>query len=303
MTKTTSTKLKTNKVINMNLTYLKTFLTLAETLSFTKTADLLHLSQTSVSRQIFSLESELNIQLFIRNHKDVQLTEAGYEFAQRVKPLITGFDDALLAAQYQQIKSKSSLCIGLGIYESFLLRHHLQLFQCQNPKLKFKIIQTNYDELLQQLHMGTFDIAFTSDQFLNDLRPGFQKFLIWDQPWSLMISTKSSLNSQKIIKLKTLNQHTLITMSMINRAGLIDFYRPYFIVNQIMQVNSFQSKMLAVSANLGFGLIPSFVPEHSNQDVIFKTTDIPIRTRKFYAVIPPKPKKIAEDLIELCIKR
>jgi DNA-binding transcriptional LysR family regulator len=61
----------------MNATHLKTFHTLAATLSFTRTAELLDYAQSSVSAQIQSLEAELGVPLFDRLGRRIALTQAG----------------------------------------------------------------------------------------------------------------------------------------------------------------------------------------------------------------------------------
>ena len=66
----------------MNLAEIETFLTIVNTKSITKTADLLFLSQPTVSHRLTSLENELGFSLVIRNkgHKQVELTPKGMDF-------------------------------------------------------------------------------------------------------------------------------------------------------------------------------------------------------------------------------
>ena len=68
----------------MNTTQVKCFLALAETLNFTKAAARLYMSQPGLSRQISSLEQELNTQLFIRGQKGVSMTPAGALLAREL---------------------------------------------------------------------------------------------------------------------------------------------------------------------------------------------------------------------------
>ena len=61
----------------MDTTTLRTFITLAEIKNFTKTAQQLFVAQSTVTNRIRDLETELGVALFIRNHKQVDLTPAG----------------------------------------------------------------------------------------------------------------------------------------------------------------------------------------------------------------------------------
>lgn len=64
---------------------LKTFMTLVEVKNFTKTAEILHLSQPSVSLHIKNLEKEFQTKLFIRSPKKLQVTATGELLYDRAK--------------------------------------------------------------------------------------------------------------------------------------------------------------------------------------------------------------------------
>ena len=67
----------------MNLENMKCFISLAECLNFTKAADKEHITQTSMSRKISSLEEELNVRLFYRDNHSVVLQMPGGSFISR----------------------------------------------------------------------------------------------------------------------------------------------------------------------------------------------------------------------------
>ena len=64
----------------MDIANIHSFVVLAELLSFAKTAEKEHISQSTLSRRIQSLEKGLNVQLFQRDTRNIKLTEAGKEF-------------------------------------------------------------------------------------------------------------------------------------------------------------------------------------------------------------------------------
>lgn len=64
----------------MNTVQLECFIAVAETLNFSKAAKKLHISQPAISHQITSLENELNVSLFSRNNKSVELTHSALQF-------------------------------------------------------------------------------------------------------------------------------------------------------------------------------------------------------------------------------
>jgi len=64
----------------MNIDKLKLFIAVAESLSFTKASEMMHLSQSNVSRYIAELESTLQTELFERTTRSVKLTQTGTLF-------------------------------------------------------------------------------------------------------------------------------------------------------------------------------------------------------------------------------
>ena len=74
--------------IPMNQKQLEIFTTLAQTLNFTKTAEQLFLSQTTVTLQIHALEEELQAKLFDRTSRSVRLTYAGSVFLEGAQKIL-----------------------------------------------------------------------------------------------------------------------------------------------------------------------------------------------------------------------
>ena len=72
----------------MDTTTLRTFITLAQIKNFTKTAQQLFVAQSTVTNRIRDLENELGVSLFIRNHKQVDLTPSGQKFLDYAQQLI-----------------------------------------------------------------------------------------------------------------------------------------------------------------------------------------------------------------------
>ena len=73
----------------MNMQQLECFTTLAKPLNYAKTAEQLSLSQPAVSRQIQSLETELNAKLFNRTTRSVSLTPVGFQFLDDAQQMLS----------------------------------------------------------------------------------------------------------------------------------------------------------------------------------------------------------------------
>ncbi len=70
------------------------FLTVAETLNFARAAEQLHVTQPAVTQQIHSLETELNLRLFRRTTRNVELTQEGLIFLGDAKSIVEIFERA-----------------------------------------------------------------------------------------------------------------------------------------------------------------------------------------------------------------
>ena len=79
----------------MNIDNIKCFISLAECLNFTKAAEKEHVTQTSMSRRISSLETELGAPLFYRDNRMVELTAAGKVFYDQAKKLVEFYDQSV----------------------------------------------------------------------------------------------------------------------------------------------------------------------------------------------------------------
>lgn len=72
----------------MNTKQLEYFISVAENLSFTKTAEKFYISQTAVTQQIKALEEQINVTLFTRSKRHVELTPAGKVFLSEARTII-----------------------------------------------------------------------------------------------------------------------------------------------------------------------------------------------------------------------
>ena len=111
---------------------LDAFLAVTESGSFSKAADQLHISPPALLKQINALEDEIDVQLFRRTHRGVELTEAGQAFQEDSRKLIQMSRDAIRRAQ--QIGAGSSQQVRLGTSLLRSARFFLNLWSNQYGK-------------------------------------------------------------------------------------------------------------------------------------------------------------------------
>lgn len=146
----------------MNLSQLHYFKKLAEVLHYTRAAQELFITQPTLSGAISSLENELEVSLFERSGRSVNLTPQGEIFYEHVCLALRAIDDGVAAVQDRGHSIVGSISLGTTFtvqddYLPLLMRDYCAV--CNNSVLT-KTYQgfTNY--LLDQLHKGTIDVAF-----------------------------------------------------------------------------------------------------------------------------------------------
>jgi len=97
--------------LDFSLFQVKLFLTVAESRSFSRAAEIMHVEQSTLSRRIAVLEQELGFSLFNRNSRPIGLTERGELLYEQWKPLVGAFEHSLSMVYAQREKNEGRLSI------------------------------------------------------------------------------------------------------------------------------------------------------------------------------------------------
>lgn len=146
----------------METRYLKYFMDVADTLSFTKAAQLNHVVQTTMSQNISALENQLGFKLFERNNRNVSLTKMGEMFYKEAETLLNAVDVA--EHHIQQMKNGREGMLRIGYIGEQCLRFMpalLRTFVKQFSGAGLELIQETPAKLDSLLQDGTCDLIFT----------------------------------------------------------------------------------------------------------------------------------------------
>ncbi|MDO5156561.1 MAG: LysR family transcriptional regulator [Eubacteriales bacterium] len=145
----------------MDIENIKTFLVLANTKNFTRTANQLFVAQSTITNRINELEKEIGVSLFSRTNRSVELTPEGEHFRIYADKVVD-LTNSSLSELSSLHKYKNQLRIGASdsIYEGHLapiiLKH-----QKNNPDDSLKITIGLSSHLLEQLQNDILDVVFT----------------------------------------------------------------------------------------------------------------------------------------------
>ncbi len=144
----------------MDVQTLETFITLADTKSFTKTANQLFVAQSTVTNRINELEKELKLRLFLRTNRSVKLTTQGERFRIYAEKVLS-LTESTLAEMSAEQRFDEHIRIGSAdsIYEGHLAPQ-IKAFKDKHPETSLKISIGLSNHLLEQLQEDLLDVVF-----------------------------------------------------------------------------------------------------------------------------------------------
>ena len=232
--------------------------------SFTKAAEILYISQPSLSKQIKTLEKNLDILLINRENKKISLTENGKVFLQYAERILALCEESCRALIDLKNGDRGNLTVGasqtIGIY---LMPRFLALFAQNYPQIDLKVQVNSTRIIAKNVLNREVDIAVVGGEVPYELHKKLQVEHFVEDELSLIIPKSHPFAKKKIIKkddLYHLNFITLNSNSTIRR--FIDtILRQNEIETKqlkiIMQLNSIEGIKTAVSLGLGAAFVSS----------------------------------------------
>ncbi len=182
----------------MELRVLRYFLTVARTGNITRAAELLHITQPTLSRQIRSLEDELGQRLLIRNSHSVSLTTEGILLCKRAEEIFDLIEKTEKEVSQAQHIPAGDVYIGAG--ETVGIRLLLQAahrLQNQYPHIHFHIVSGDGDDVCQRLDQGLIDFGLVFDPI--DTKKYNAVPLRHQDIWGVLMRSNSPLAAKKHI--------------------------------------------------------------------------------------------------------
>ena len=194
----------------MEIRVLKYFLTVARAENITKAAELLHITQPTLSRQLIQLEEELRTQLFIRGKNKIALTEDGMLLKRRAEEIIDLADKTEREFSEQDDLIGGEVFIGAAeINSMYVLSDIIQGFREKYPRVKYNLHSGNADDVKEKMDKGLIDIGLLLEP-VNIEKYDFIR-LHQKETWGLLMSKDSPLAQEEYIE-----KQDLIGIPIIN---------------------------------------------------------------------------------------
>lgn len=148
----------------MEIRTLRYFLAVAREENMTRAAEMLHVTQPTLSKQLKSLEDELGKKLFTRHSFSIRLTDAGMLLRSRAEDLVRMADK--IEAEFVSLDEVTGGDLYLGLAESYqisLLAQEIHTFKKNYPELKYHITSGDTEQVSEKLDKGLLDFAVLAE--------------------------------------------------------------------------------------------------------------------------------------------
>jgi len=187
----------------MTITQLHYVLAVAEHQNFTKAAQKVFVTQPTLSMQIQKLEEELDVQIFDRSKKPIELTEVGKKIVHQAKNIVNESD------RIKDIVDQQKGFIGgefrLGIIPTVmptLLPMFLKSFTKKYPKVKLKIEELHTEAILEKLKDGHLDAAIAATPLEHE---NIKEWTLYYEPFVAYVPSSHPLDHKQKLTVDELN--------------------------------------------------------------------------------------------------
>lgn len=242
----------------VSLVYLRTFRMLAREESFTKVAEILHLTQPTVSQHILALERYYGVRLFERTPRAVTLTEAGRRLMPYCESLLEEETKAKRALEEMTGQMAGEVLLGASrTVGEYVLPTHMGRFQKKYPQVTTHLTIGNSSQIVRLLAEDQLDLAVVEGE-IHDHRV---ESLTWQEdPLILVVGQDHPLRNEEQVTLEQILPYRLLVreqgsgsretvFSAFSQSGF-EWERLHF-----LEIDSISAIKLAVEVGVGIAFL------------------------------------------------
>lgn len=197
----------------MDFRQLEYFVTISREKNFTRTAEVLHVSQPSVTKAVKNLEAELSLKLIDRRQKHVTLTNEGKAFLLHAEQIMQAVEDTYRDMERFQLEKQGTVHFGIPpMVEAYLFPDLFTSFKAMYPDMNLDVKEYgDSTEVVAKAESGELDFGII---FSNDAIDQANKMLIMTDNMSLCISPEHPLSRKEVISFDDLrDEHFIMQQS------------------------------------------------------------------------------------------
>lgn len=182
----------------MEIRTLRYFLEVAREENMTRAAEILHISQPALSKQLKSLEEELGKKLFTRHSFSIKLTDEGILLKKRAEDLVLMADR--IKNEFVSLDDITGGELYLGLAESYQIQYlvrEISSLKKQYPSLKYSISSGDSEQVLEKLDKGLLDFVVLAE--LPDTTKYESLIFPYSDKWGVVMPDDVPLSKKKTI--------------------------------------------------------------------------------------------------------
>ncbi len=242
--------------------------------SFTKAAESLGYTQSSISQMIASLENELSIKLLIRSRHGVKLTIEGTELYPFIERTILQY--RAMQEKVNEIKGLETGIIRVGTFSSITCHWMPQLikgFQQRYPNVQFLFHQGDYTSIQEWIKTGAVDFGFVTPPAVTDL----ETIIMKDGEMLAILPKNHPLADRTSIRVGEISGDPYILMEEGHFSEPLNAFEAAGLKPNIKYtIHDDYAVMTMVEAGLGVSILAELVLQRTNFDIAKIPLDPPI---------------------------
>ena len=264
----------------MELHQLQYVVEVANQKNFTRAADKINVSQSTLSHQIGKLEDELGVKLFDRNSRTVGLTQVGEDFINQAKILLDNLEKSKQIVQEYKGLLKGTLRIGaIASLGRIDFANLMTEFCRQYPDVKLEIVQAGTYGLLEKLASKSIDIAFVILPADDQYRDISFRHLAYDEfilalPPSHRLAGKPTIDLAEVAEEKFIFHPATDRMFFLCMEACVS---AGFHPNIVCESNHSPTCLSLISAGMGIGFFPLEKIENTKIDLAIARLSEPLK--------------------------
>lgn len=268
------------KEMPVELRHLRYFIALAGSLNFTRAAERLHVTQSTLSHQIKQLEEELGVALFERTGRRVTLTEAGDEFLHHAGNALREIDAGLGALRKNPQAVMGQLRIGAThTFNLSFIPDCIATFQKRHPQVRVVVEELAADAIAARLQQGTLDLGIA----YRPSEPGPLQFEpLYNEEMVLVVAQGHPLARRKRVRMVELHRLPMVLLpeSFATRQMLEECFRSCGAEPQVVaEINTLAPMMgLVAKTQLACIVSANVVPAGAGLKIVRLDSPTPVRT-------------------------
>jgi DNA-binding transcriptional LysR family regulator len=250
----------------MDLRQIRSFLSIAETLHFGRSAELIHLSQPALSLQIRALEEEVGVRLFERNRRKTTLTAAGFAFRDDAAAALSQLEQAIRRARLAASGKVGRLRIGfISTAGTEIVPDIVRQFRELNPEVEFSLRNILTAEQVQMLENGSLDIGFLRLPIGG--YPALDVVTVHREPFVLVVPSSHPLAKRKSVRLRELAGQDFVMYERTYAPGFHDLIfgmlsDARIVPNVCQTAGEIPTLVSLVASGMGITILPASVVKH-----------------------------------------